>query len=358
MEAFGFPEISPQLRSTGYGRPTPFLDRGAFVESQAELLPQMKAQEAQQKAFDERLSMERQSRADARRDANISLGIKGAELGYNIGMNPTVQRYGRRVIDALRPKPVPVRGDIGPLPGTSEPTRLASAGGVSDAGGNWFDSIGQPTTPDAPSMTDNLLSGRGVLPKLSGDGFGTTAGNLAIGAGAGMLANAAIEGSNLGESLSKRVGGGEKEWDLAATSLASFALGGVPGLVGNLAVSGIKEFGKKNCIIVTACHGADSEEVAISREYRDRYMNKQQLRAYYAMSEKLVPLLEQNDDMREYVKETLVAPLIKFGAWRLGRTREHPTPQEIAVAKNFLVYLADVGSTMHEPFVRANGEVI
>lgn len=237
MDAFGLPAPSPQLGATAYGRPAPFIDRGAFVESQAAFLQQLKLQQRQEEAFDERLRMEREARADARRDANIALGLKGAELGYSIGRNPTVQRYGKQVIDALKPKPVPATpslpmtpiGEVNPLTGAVS----ANANATSIA------------TPVASTAVPAASTGfQGVLPKLGGEGLASSAGNFAIKAGVPAVASYAIERSNFGESMNKRLGGGEKTWDDIGTSLSSFAFGGPIGLGANLARIGFRELKK------------------------------------------------------------------------------------------------------------------
>jgi hypothetical protein len=362
--AFGLPEISPQIQALSYGGAMPSLDRGLYVEQQAEFLPQLRAQERQEEMFEEQMRLNREARRDARTDANTALGMKGATLGYQAYNSPTVRKYGKAVLDALRPKPVAApalvpsyaqEGVAATVPSyAAEPAVAAAAPATSAVAG--------ATESLAPTLAAPASTGfSGVLPSIGGEGLAASAGRMAVGALPGLTGTATgalVEDSNFGEFMHKRGVMGEKEADVTGGALGGaltgFLLGGPAGAV----AGGLGGMAKAACVIVTACHGADSEEVAITREYRDMFMSKPQLRAYYAMSEKLVPILEQNEDVREYVKETLVAPLIKFGSWRLGKTNEHPTPREIAVAKNFLIYLSDVGSTMHEPFVRSNGEVI
>ena len=410
--AFGLSELSPQIGATSYGRGMPYLDRGAAVEAQAELLPQIYEQEAREKAYNEQMAMQRQSIRDARRDANISLGIKGTELAYNVSQNPLAQRYGKGVVNALRPKPWQAPAtDLAPVnymqpapaaSGTSVPlnmplvpdavptpmtlpnidpfqnapvvpqessmlnmggTRLASnmpRGTVSDTGASFMTSAGETgmapvMTAPAPTASPSLLSQaagyKGLTPFASG------AANAGLQMGLGAAANYAIERSNFGETLHKGLGGGEKEWNLAGSSLASFAIGGPVGLGMNLAFAGAKEFGKKNCIIVTACHGADSDEVKVAKKFRDANCSRNELRGYYVYADRLVPLMEAHDDVREFIKTTLVDHLLAYARWYMGEVKEKPCAATFATVKNFRQFCLDTGATMKE-YTRSNGEVV
>jgi len=357
--AFGLPEISPQMSSLSYGGPTPYLDRATYIEEQANYLPQLRAQERQEQMFDEQMRLNREARRDARTDANTTLGMKGATLGYQAYNSPTVRKYGKVVLDALKPKPVVPVGDFGTTPGLAEPIREASAGlGVSDVGGNWYDGLAAKSDAAAPTMAAPASTGfSGILPTIGGEGLAASAGNFAIKAGIPALANMAIERSNMGEFMHDKVGGGEKEWDDAASSITSFALGGPVGLGLNVARIGVREFGKKNCIIVTAAHGLDSDEVRVARTFRDKECSKAELRGYYWIADRIVPLMEAHEDVKEFYRETLVAPLIAYAKWYLGETREKPDALAFGVVKNFRQSCIDAGATMKE-YVRSNGEII
>ena len=356
--AFGLPEISPQMSSLSYGGPTPYLDRATYIEEQANYLPQLRAQERQEQMFEEQMRLDREARRDARTDANTALGMKGVQLGYEAYNSPTVRKYGKVVLDALKPKPVVPNAMVPSyareglnLATPSYATEMASATQVPSAVAGATDSL-------APTMAAPASTGfSGVLPTIGGEGLAASAGNFAIKAGVPALANMAIERSNMGEFMHDKVGGGSKEWDDAASSLSSFVLGGPIGLGLNVARIGVREFGKKNCIIVTAAHGLDSDEVRVARTFRDKECSKAELRGYYWIADKIVPLMEAHEDVKEFYRETLVAPLIAYAKWYLGETREKPDALAFSVVKNFRQSCIDAGATMKE-YVRSNGEVI
>lgn len=112
---------------------------------------------------------------------------------------------------------------------------------------------------------------------------------------------------------------------------------------------------KKNCIIVTACTYPDSPEVNLCREYRDSFMTADQLRGYYMIAEKIVPLIEKSPKLRYFAQKYLVDPLIEYGAFALGKTKDSSRKAEL-VARAFLGLCRLAGQTRKQ-FVRANGEV-
>jgi len=110
------------------------------------------------------------------------------------------------------------------------------------------------------------------------------------------------------------------------------------------------------CIIVTACTSPDSEEVNITREYRDRFLNHAELRGYYMIAEKVVPLIQRSKVLKWFVKKCLVDRLIDYGEVALGRKEKTALWSSSAVSKGFLNLCRTVGQS-RERYVRCNGEV-
>jgi len=113
---------------------------------------------------------------------------------------------------------------------------------------------------------------------------------------------------------------------------------------------------KLGCIIVTACTDRHSPEVEIAREYRDRYLTADQLRGYYMLAEKIVPVIESNGIVKRLVKKWLVDRLVDYGAVVLGKKPSRALRSSWIVSRAFLSLIRTVGK-MREQFVRCNGEV-
>lgn len=112
----------------------------------------------------------------------------------------------------------------------------------------------------------------------------------------------------------------------------------------------------KVCIIVTACTFSDSEEVNISREYRDKFLTPEQLRGYYMIAEKVVPLINRFSIVKWLVKRFLVDNLIAYGKHEL---QKGPPPGTAAtlITCGFLALCEHVGNRKPS-FVRCNGEIV
>ena len=110
------------------------------------------------------------------------------------------------------------------------------------------------------------------------------------------------------------------------------------------------------CIIVTACTDRNSPEVEITRKYRDRFLDADQLRGYYVLAERVVPLLERNETARKNVKKWLVDRLIDYGSHRLDLKKKRPALMSYVVAKMFLATIKTIGMIVPQ-YVRTNGEV-
>jgi hypothetical protein len=351
MQSLQLPYSSPQRNAVSYGN-TPQLSMEPFIESQAELLPQMEELRARKEYQDAQLRLAQQERQDARRDANVAMGIKGVETGVNLATNPTLQKYGAKVWNALKPKPpTPVIEQL--IPGVND-TRLATntaRGVVSDVGG-WTEGIGRSVSTESPSLLTRATDFKGILPRFGGEGIAAGAGNLAMQAIPGAV-NYGLERAIIG----KKATGSEQAVSDVATSFSSFMLGGPIGLGLNLGKIGFREFAKKNCIIVETCYGHDSDETNLAREYRNKYFSKEILRGYYAFSEPIVELMEQYPEVKAYYRKSLVEPLLRVAKWKLGYTKEHPTITDCAIAANHTNLWHDLGASI-KSFTRNTGEVV
>ena len=108
------------------------------------------------------------------------------------------------------------------------------------------------------------------------------------------------------------------------------------------------------CIIVTACTDPYSEEVNLTREYRDAFMTFGQLRGYYMIAEAIMPWVVRH---KSFVKRQLVDRLVEYGRYHLGKTSKAPSWASCAVTRGFLGLCGIVGSR-RKSFIRCNGETV
>lgn len=188
------------------------------------------------------------------------------------------------------------------------------------------------TTAQGTSFLSSLTSSPYFIPGVSGvlrTGVGLLAGEKpgrAVSSGAGTAAGAYIG------SLFPGVG-----------TVVGAILGNV---VGSL-------FG--GCIIISAVHGKDSEEVDIARRFRDTFLDLPTLRGYYFIADRVVPLMELYPDFKQHIKTTLVDRLIRFG--RAFFADKRPSNTDICTTINFLTLCRYFGLQM-AAYRRSNGEVI
>ena len=110
------------------------------------------------------------------------------------------------------------------------------------------------------------------------------------------------------------------------------------------------------CIIVTACTSADSPEVDITREYRDRFLTPEQLRGYYAIATPVTKMMYKYPTFTKFIKKHLVDHLISYGRSVLSETERLPTMTDRAVTAVFLL-LCKVAGILIPSYTRENGEV-
>lgn len=163
------------------------------------------------------------------------------------------------------------------------------------------------------------------------------------------------EGGENEQKIAGRAAGGAASGALAGTTIfpgVGTVIGGVLGGIGG-AVSGLLD----DCIIVTCCHGRHSEQVLIAREYRDRFMSARQIRGYYLLADKLVPLMTRKPKLKNAVRRYLVNRLIPYGRWATGRTTTLPSMTSYVVTMTFLGLCSGIGIYVQQYVRRATGEV-
>lgn len=109
------------------------------------------------------------------------------------------------------------------------------------------------------------------------------------------------------------------------------------------------------CIIITACTSPDSDEVNVTRRYRDKIMLPETLRGYYMLAEQVVPLIHKSDKLRRFLKKYLVDSLAATCGWKL-KERDMPSWKARIITGLFLGGCNLLGHTKPQ-FVRYNGEM-
>jgi hypothetical protein len=179
-------------------------------------------------------------------------------------------------------------------------------------------------------------------------------GTSALPSTAGSYAGAAAVGY-ASYSASHAIMGDNDPLNYAAAGAAAGAvIGNLPGA----AIGGAIGFAygvARGCIIVTACTDSNSPEVEITRRYRDKFLDRDQLRGYYRIAELIVPKIENSAYWKRMVKIKLVDRLVDYGSCRLGYTKKCKI-SSFVVSKLFLATIKIVGIST-TVYVRQNGEV-
>jgi hypothetical protein len=274
--------------------------------------------------------------------------------------------------------------DLGIIGGT-EAAAPAASGAASSAGlGASAAGPGSATTTGTLATTGGTTSVSGgttqaAAPAATSTGLGL-AGQVVGGAGAGLLGGTVAKGTEQhkprtfkrSEAAAATLGFSEaflneEEQEKVSTistgvtvgAGAGFVAGGPVGAAVGAVVGGLSASGVIDCIIVSACYGADSDEVDVTRAYRDAKMTKEQLRAYYFLGETLfVPKMEADEGFRQHVRQYLVDPLVRYGRFVVGMPMNAPPPsqEDSMIAQQFLNFLGALGQVM-PPYTRQNGEV-
>lgn len=328
--------VSPQLGV--YGR-MPQLSEEDYIEGLAEELPALEESEYNRRMMEERIALDKEARREAEKDASIAKGLGVADLGvkaYPYLSKLAAGKTATGVASGVTQAAVDTGVGASIVPGTTTAVSGATEAGVGsklvNAGGGFLASM-------APSAV-GYFAGKA----------GGTRSTREIGKLGGMVK---------GKTAREMVGGGIKGAVAGMTTGAAIgAMGGPIGVVGGGIyglLSGIAG-GTGKCIIITICTEENSEDVKVAREYRDKFMDKEMLRGYYMIADKIVPILEKSKLMRTIIRHILVKPMIAFGRKELGYSKSAGIIPEI-VTGLFLFLCHWIGSRRSE-FVRINGEVI
>ena len=143
------------------------------------------------------------------------------------------------------------------------------------------------------------------------------------------------------EKLTKKEGRGAAVGALAG-GIAG-ALIPIPGvgaamgsLLGTSLGSTVGEAVGGGCIIVTTCTSEDSPEVNLTREYRDKFLTREQIMGYYWLASMLVPFISRFGLAKIIIKKLLVDRLIDHGGVALGRKEKHEHRTSYFVSEKFL----------------------
>jgi hypothetical protein len=213
-------------------------------------------------------------------------------------------------------------------------------------------------------------TGVGVATPAATTGFSSGLGALSGPAGFGALGSGILGATGVRDDVGQAIlfnQGGENEQDIAGGVVGGAAAGAaagtwvfpgvgtvVGGIIGGV-VGGVSAV-LDDCIIVTCCHGRHSEQVDIAREYRNRFMSPSQIRGYYALAEKVVPVLTSHRRVRTMVRWHLVDRLINYGRWATGRTTIQPSITDTLVTKAFLGLCSAISIYVRQ-YIRVTGEV-
>lgn len=225
------------------------------------------------------------------------------------------------------------------------------------AGGIAFDTVPGATTgavvPAATTGSEVALGGGGAA---ASSGFGAAAasagGGAAAGGASGLLS--AYTSSKLPVSRGAQRGIGAAG-GIAAGAGLGLLVGGPVGAVAGGLIGGLT--GGSVCVCHEAAYGDKSVEVAIVRQFRDRYLDTHALRAYYTLYEPVAQRMRHDPPYRSYIRHELTDKLVRYGAQHMRIPYEPLHPGDTEVAEAFLGHLRVVGKTL-PAFRRANGEVI
>lgn len=98
-------------------------------------------------------------------------------------------------------------------------------------------------------------------------------------------------------------------------------------------------------------YGLDSGEAELWREYQKKYFSPQKMRGYVWLMSNVIPTIEVSGEAKALFRELYAEPMLNFMKWRLHKTNEHPEQIDVAMAKNFICLLDDVGNCVHEPIL-------
>ncbi len=194
-----------------------------------------------------------------------------------------------------------------------------------------------------------------------------------IGAGAGAAGAGAVGGGLVGQQFGKLAGGGTKG-GLAGAAGGSMTGAGLGALVGTAIFPGLGTAagavigglagaltgglgGAGICCLHEAGYGKESREVQIARQFRDTFLTKAQLRAYYQGYESVAQRMHIDPLYRNHIRTALTDKLVRYGAVKLRIPYTPMHPGDVETAEAFLHHLHILGEGIG-PFRRRNGQII
>ncbi len=178
------------------------------------------------------------------------------------------------------------------------------------------------------------------------------AGGAVAGGASGLLS--AYTSSKLPISRGAQRGIGAAGGAAAGAGLG-FLIGGPIGAIGGGLLGGLS--GGSVCPIHSAAYGDHSVEVTIARRFRDCYLTRGQLRAYYSGYEDVAAHMTRDPAYRMHMRRTLIDPLIRVGANLMAMPYAPVQPGDMDITRRFLHELHQRGATLG-PVKRQNGEVV
>jgi len=347
--------ISPQAQMLGrMGKRDLYGSYETYLESLSEQLPEEYALAEERRMLEEEQKLEAQARKQARRDAYISMGIRGADV--------VLKAYPYLKDMATKPTTSPMaKAGVGLTTSYEKPAEIALTKGAPSLVPSY--ATESALSKGVPALTTSATEeAPGVLSTLGTKSAAPlrTLSTATIGAGAGKLYEMASDRYDWSKKLHKGVKEvKEKEFkkagEIASGALTGFITSGFNPL--GAVAGGVGAYASSQCIIVSACTDPDSYEVNIAREYRDKFMDKSMLRGYYRIAETIVAYIKKYWIIRMLTKEILVNRLVKYGEYKLKYTQKKPNLMDIIITRGFLNYCRYIGNKL-PLFRRLNGEVI
>lgn len=108
-------------------------------------------------------------------------------------------------------------------------------------------------------------------------------------------------------------------------------------------VSGLFSKFSGGCLIVSACEGADSYEVDVTRAFRDVFLDPYSLAGYYTIAPLVAALEGRFEAFRRLVRVCLVNHLIDYGEWVLGVKGKRERRGSKTISRAFLWTIRALG---------------
>jgi len=378
--ALSYSGVGPLLRQQSILRA---LGQHGLTPSQLDTYAQAAIREMYQPAMNRAIRMYELAQADKR--AQEQLGLQREELGFKkeqaeqaakastlsavAGLAGTAG-LGYLGYKALKPEFIPLSSNVTALPSTS--SFVSSA--LTPVALTARDLSGMGAYTSA-SMFPKLgaLGGEQFAVKASLGPLGTTAGTAGTAGTTAGTATSALSSLTSSPYFIPGVGGalrigiglatGEEPKKAISSGVGTAvgayigqAIAPVPG-IGAIVGGAIGNFVGNlfGCIIISAIHGRDSEEVDIARRFRDSFLDLPTLRGYYFLADRVVPLMELDPNFKQHVKQTLVDRLIRFGRAFFAKKQADNIDTNTTI--NFLTLCRCLGLQMTS-YHRLNGEVI